>query len=70
MQSLHIAEKYVMLLKPLTLLKPLLSAVTGHGEMNQKSQRSMLIRVPLPLAEPSGALASSTSSSIYANNTV
>ena len=68
MQSLHIAEKYVILLKPLTLLKPLLSAAIGHGEMNQ--QRSMLIRVPLLLAKASGALVNSTTSSIYANNTV
>ncbi len=70
MQSLHIAEKYVMLLKPLTLLKPLLSAVTGHGEMNQKSQRSMLIGAPLLLAKAFGALVNSITSSIYTNNTV
>ena len=63
MQSLHIAEKCVMLLKPLTLLKPPLSAATGHDAMR-------LTRAPLLPAKASGALVNSITSSIYANNTV
>lgn len=66
-QSLHTAEKCVMLLKPLTLLKPLLSTATGHDAM---SQRKRLTRAPLLPVKASGVSVNSTTSSIYANNTV
>lgn len=36
MQLLHIAEKYAILLKPLTQLKPPLSTAIGHSEAHEK----------------------------------